>query len=200
MNCFTPTTPIAPYFGWTHFTPALPSFYSNVYSREELIKKMCMELHKLCEYANMLGDNINLDHELITELQDAFDKFMKSGFNDYYKAQVTAWINAHLKEIIRSLVGHVFFGLTDDGYFCAYIPEGWEDIIFDTGAVYGRSDYGRLILRMNVDGEGVIDNTYSYSLNARPSTLQQLVRDLESVTNRSDKSYETLFTNMDVVL
>lgn len=68
---FTPIDYIASYFGWTHFTPALPSFYWDVYSAEERIKKMCMELHKLCEYANMLADNINIDHTLIQELQDA---------------------------------------------------------------------------------------------------------------------------------
>lgn len=68
---FTPIDWIASYFGWTQFTPALPSFYWDVYSAEERVKKICFELHKLCEYANMLADNINIDHTLIQELQDA---------------------------------------------------------------------------------------------------------------------------------
>ena len=49
--------------------------------------------------------------------------------------------------------------MTDDGYFCAYVPDSWVDIEFDTGAVYGYYTYGRLILRYIVDGSGVIDNT-----------------------------------------
>ena len=68
---FTPVDYIASYFGWTQFTPAIPSFYWNVYSAEERVMKICKELHKLCEYANMLADNINIDHTLIKELQDA---------------------------------------------------------------------------------------------------------------------------------
>ena len=197
---FTPPSMIAPFWGWTDFTPALPDFYWDVYSAEERIKKLCLELHKLCDYANMLGENINIDHELIQELQDAFTQFMESGFDDYYKAQLTAWLDSHMQEIIKSIIGHVFFGLTNDGYFCAYIPDGWQDIIFDTGMVFNRSDYGRLILKMNVDSPNAIDNTYSYTLNAQPNSIEQLIRDLEVTTRRGDASYETLFTNMNEVV
>lgn len=197
---FTPTTNIAPFFGFTNFTPALPEFYWDVYSAEERLKKLCLEFQKMVCYANSLADNINIDHTLITELQDAFTQFMESGFDDYYKAQVIAWLNSHMNQIIKSIIGHVFFGLTDDGYFCAYIPEGWEDIIFDTGAVFGRSDYGRLILKMNVDSSNAIDNTYSYSLNTSNTQIETLIRDLENTTRRGDASYDTLFTNMSEVV
>lgn len=141
---FTPTAPIAPFFGWTQFTPALPEFYWDVYSAEERIKKICFELHKLCEYANMLGENINIDHELIDELQKAFTQFMESGFDDYYKEQVAKWINDNFKVIMDGLVGHMlFFGLTDDGYFTAYIPPKWA-IKFDTDIDYQSDNYGCL--------------------------------------------------------
>lgn len=193
----TPPNFIAPYRHWHAFTPTLPNFYWDVYSDEQRIKHLCMELHKLVEYADNLAKNINIDHTTIDKLQKAFEKFMQSGFDDYYKDQVYAWIEDNMTGIIRDIVGHVFFGLTDDGYFCAYIPDGWEDIIFDTGAVYGRSDYGRLILKMNVGATNEIDNTYSYVLNARPSTFEQLITDLETVTQRGDASYNALFTNLD---
>lgn len=144
---FTPTTPIAPFWGWTQFTPALPNFYWDVYSAEERIKKICLELHKLCDYANMLGENINLDHELITELQEAFTQFMESGFDDYYKAQVARWIDENFKRIMDGLVGHMlFFGLNDDGYFTVYIPEMWA-IAFDTDANYDSENYGCLEIK-----------------------------------------------------
>jgi len=45
----------------------------------------------------------------------------------------------------------VFFGVTLDGHFVAYIPESWTDIDFDTGMIYGTPEYGRLILRYEVD-------------------------------------------------
>lgn len=143
---FTPTAPIAPFFGWTQFTPALPEFYWDVYSAEERIKKICCELHKLCEYANMLGENINIDHQLIDELQDAFTKFMESGFDDYYKAQIEAWINDHFIDVMKAILNHgVFFGLTEDGYFCANVV--WQlTTVFDTVLDYNSENYGHLTL------------------------------------------------------
>lgn len=144
---FTPASIIPSFFGWTNFTPALPDFYWNVYSAEERIKKICLELHKLCEYANMLGFELNLDHQRIEELQQAFMKFMESGFDDYYKAQIEQWINDNFIEVVRGLLNQgVWFGLTDDGYFCA--NSTWQLLIeFDTDTDPESETYGHLILR-----------------------------------------------------
>ena len=141
---FTPTTPIAPFFGFTDFTPALPDFYWNVYSAEERIKEICFKLQKIVCYSNMLADNINIDHNLINELQEAFDEFMASGFDDYYKEQVHDWIIANFQVIMDGLLGHmVFFGLTADGYFTAYIPEKWA-FVLNTDVDYNSENYGCL--------------------------------------------------------
>lgn len=146
---FAPTAPIIPKLYWDAITP------------EQQIHKLCKELHKLCEYSNTLAEALNLDHQIIDKLEADFTQFMESGFDDYYKQQVATWIASHLDEITQSFVERsVYFGLTSDGYFCAYIPESWSDITFDTGMVYGNDDYGRLILRFTVDGRGVIDNRY----------------------------------------
>ena len=145
MSFISPTL-IPPFYGWTQFTPALPNFYWDVYSAEERIKKMCLELHKLCEYVNMLGDNINLDHAIIKELEDAFEKFMASGFDDYYRAQIEQWIKNHFAELMQLLINQgIFFGLTDDGYFCANVLMQLT-IYFDTIADYSSDNYGRLVL------------------------------------------------------
>ena len=86
----------------------------------------------------------------------------------------------------------VFFGLTSDGYFCAYIPDAWSDIEFDTGAVFGRFDYGRLILRYDVDGSGVIDNTGRYDSDSTEGILAR-IEDLERRVFRNDT---TLYTQI----
>lgn len=143
---FTPPNMIAPFWGWTDFTPALPDFYWDVYSAEERIKKLCMELHKLCDYANMLGENINIDHAIIDELQQAFEKFMESGFDDYYAQQISEWVEKNMPDIITQAVHMVFFGLTDDGHFCAYIPARWA-FVFDTIIDPTSTDYGKLIIK-----------------------------------------------------
>jgi hypothetical protein len=146
---------------------------------------MCKELHKICEYANMLGINLNLTHKMVEELEKTFDKFKESGFEDYYKEQLQTWIETHLPELFTLFVKQVYFGLTDDGYFCAYIPDSWSDIQFDTGANYGQFDYGRLILRFNADGSGVIDNTGRYDAASAAA-----------INKRLDRMEHTLYTRL----
>ncbi len=151
---------VVPYSSFTEYTPALPQFYWDVYSAEQRIKHMCYEIEKCIDYADMLGISLNITHDDVVKLQADFKKFMESGFEDYYEQKLEEWIRNNVTEIFNTLAKMVFFGLTEDGYFCAYIPDSWSDITFDTGAVYGRADYGRLILRFDADGTGVIDNLY----------------------------------------
>lgn len=146
------------YAGFTSFTPTIPKLYWDVYSQEERIKRICMELHKLCEYASAMNLNINLNHDMIEELRLEFEKFKESGFFDYYAEQIEAWINRNMPDIIGKYIKMVFFGLTLDGHFVAYIPEGsaWDDIIFDTGVDYSKDTYGRLMLFMETDSSSEV--------------------------------------------
>ena len=151
MACCPPIPPyryVPPFAGFTEFTASIPKLYFNVKSQEQRIHAMCELINKLICYADMLGDKVSDDHDAIEELIEEFNKFKDSGFLDYYEKQLEAWINAHMADIISMYVKQVFFGLTLDGHFVAYIPEGsaWEDVIFDTGAVYNLDTYGRLML------------------------------------------------------
>lgn len=144
-----------PWFaGFAEFTPTIPKLYFNVDSQEQRIFALCKQLHKLICYADMLGEKINLDHTDIEELQTLFEKFMESGFDDYYADQVATWIDNHLQYVFETTVKQVYFGINEQGYFVAYIPESWDDIVFDTGMQYGIDTYGRLILRWDVDNSG----------------------------------------------
>ena len=79
-------------------------------------------------------------------MMQQFQKFMESGFNDYYAAQVEKWINDNLTFIYTHTVKQIYFGLTNDGYFVAYIPESWDDITFSTIMSCDPEMYGRLVL------------------------------------------------------
>ena len=141
---FTPTTNVVPFIGWTWDTPALPEFYWDVYSNEQRIKKLCWEFAKMVCFSNYLVDNINTDHELITQLQNAFNDFLDHGFDEHYKEQVKQWIDENFKAIMDGLVGHMlFFELTADGYFAAYIPPKWA-FELDTDIDYDSINYGCL--------------------------------------------------------
>lgn len=165
MNCCNdkyPATRIIPGFaGFTEFTTSIPKMYWDVKSQEQRIHGLFMLLNKLICYADMLGDVENETQERLKTLEDLFAKFMESGFNDYYAEQIEQWVKDNLAYLYGTFCKQVYFGLTLDGHFVAYIPDSFSDLIFDTGYEYGKDTYGRLILRWDVDESG--DN-----VNQRP--------------------------------
>lgn len=140
-------------------TPTIPKFYWDVKSQEQRIKVMCCLIQQLIDQYGSTDSQIQKNADDIAELQELFRKFQESGFDEYYEQQVIQWISDNIAILYQQLAKQVFFGLTSDGHFCAYVPDSWSDITFDTGAVYGTETYGRLILRFDSDGSGVIDNT-----------------------------------------
>lgn len=143
---FPAPAPLAPFACWP-YTMVIPEFYWDAESPEQRVKYLCMLYDKLMAYVDALKDNVNVDSEAIKELQDAFQKFMESGFDDYYAEQVAKWIAANLQKIIDAMtVSTVYFGLTDDGYFTAYYPLSWKTVQFDTIVDYSSDYYGCLVL------------------------------------------------------
>lgn len=152
---------VKPIPGMEHFAEphTMPQLYWDVMSSEQRIHAICEAVEKL--FAELAADEqlIAKNAEAIAELERLFERFVESGFEDYYAEQVAKWIDEHLRYVYDKTIQQVFFGLTSDGYFCAYIPDSWSDIEFDTGANYDTESYGRLILRFDADGTGIIDNT-----------------------------------------
>ncbi len=164
-KCPLPPRRISPFWGFTEFTPTIPKMYWNVKSQEQRILRLSDLLDRLICYADYLGDNVDFNREEILAIQAEFEEFKAHGFDDYYLEQIEQWVNDNLEELYRLLVKQVYFGLTLEGRFVAYIPESWDDIVFDTGMVYGLDTYGRLILRWDVDNSGE-------SVNQRPENWQ----------------------------
>ena len=172
----------------------LPAVYDSSLSYYELLCKVSESLNKTMQNVNAINENGQSMQAEIEELQRLFEEFKTSGFDDYYAARMEQWIRDNAERIIKEMMlTGLWFGLTSDGYFCAYIPETWDDVTFDTGSVYGRNDYGCLILRTNVNGSGVIDNTYSYET----SDIELIRRKLNAVDAALSKHEKTLYTNLD---
>ena len=147
------------FWGFTEFTSSIPKMYFDVKSQEQRIHRICELLNKLICYAGYLGDKGNEFAEELENLANEFEKFKESGFEDYYLDQIEKWVNDNLETLYHMLVKQVYFGLTDDGYFIAYIPESWDDILFDTGFDYALDTYGHLILRWDVGDEHPVTQT-----------------------------------------
>lgn len=138
---------------------ALPAVYTDELSYYELLCKVVEQLNRLITSNNQLNEDMQALYDFVKKLRDLMDEFVNSGFDDYYKDQVIAWIDSHLTMIFTNLVRQVYFGLTLEGYFVAYVPDGWSDIVFDTGADYTLDTYGRLILRWDADSPYTVDQT-----------------------------------------
>ena len=129
----------------------IPSMYWNVISPEQRIKRMCHEICKLSSYAAYLGLELTDTEKELEDLKRAYEIFESGGFIDKYLDRIEEWIDENMERLFAAAAKMVFFGLTLDGHFVAYIPESWSDIDFDTGMIYGSPEYGRLILRYDVD-------------------------------------------------
>lgn len=98
----------------------------------------------------------------IQETQPTIDDFkalidaIKNGILPEPLAEgIYKWLQENALELIGSLATMVWFGITDDGYFVAYIPESWDDIVFGTtglDTIIPGYEYGRLVLSMEIGG------------------------------------------------
>lgn len=128
--------------GWFNDYP-----YKNIedFNLDYILKKL----------RDLLGDYKSLtewriEHEAqYEELKDLYDAVMSGNFPQPVKDAFSDWMENNALDLVGQLVKMVFFGLTEYGYFVAYIPESWDDIEFGTSGldttIVGL-DYGHLIL------------------------------------------------------
>ena len=89
------------------------------------------------------------------ELLDFYNQILSGQIPEGMEQAINNWMQRNALNIVGELVKMVFFGITQDGYFVAYIPEGWDDIIFNTTG-YDISipdiDFGHLTLSFEIGG------------------------------------------------
>ena len=68
---------MTPYSEYVSMTPALPSFYWDVYSSEQRIKEMCLELDKLASYGTYLAETIDRIQAISPEEFTAYQHEMR---------------------------------------------------------------------------------------------------------------------------
>ena len=174
-------SPIPPFWGFSAFAPTIPKLYWNVKSQEQRILNLFDLLNKLVCYCDKMGLQIDVNAQDIQEIRDYVNEFLTSGFDDALAEKIAKWIDDHLQFIFTHTIRQVYFGLTQDGHFVAYVPDSWSDIVFDTGAVYGLDTYGRLILRWDADSP--------YSVEQKPEyndiELSGLIAEIKTTANNA---------------
>ena len=106
----------------------------------------------LCKMKKVMGkvqelEEWRVQHEdEYDELKELYDAVMSGNFPPSIIKAFEDWMSRNALNLVGSLVKHVYFGLTDDGYFCAFIPDNWSDIHFDTITDSDSRLYGHLLL------------------------------------------------------
>lgn len=124
----------------------LISYMENMFSTQENFQTALNELNEkqttLEENFDELKNNVNQELETMKNLLDS----IKNGdYVDLYLDSIKSYIDDNLQNLVKGLVNYVSFGLTADGYFCAYIPNTWDFISFST-VDYGEELEGHLVL------------------------------------------------------
>lgn len=133
------------------FNYEFPYVDPNLYNDDWLLTKM----------KELLAWMENTD-EWKSEYQQAYEDFKKMVSdieNGTFPPSIINAFNLYMQqhglELVGKLVKMVFFGITDDGYFVAYIPEYWDDIIFNTTGYdvnIPDQDFGHLVLSFMIGG------------------------------------------------
>lgn len=91
-------------------------------------------------------DALETDNETIMQL---YQQIITGDFPETVKEGFELWMRENALDLVGELAKMVFFGLTLDGYFVAYIPDSWDDITFNTSnydITTPDIDFGHLIL------------------------------------------------------
>ena len=104
------------------------------------------------EFIAVLGDleEWRSEHEAeYQELKQLYDDILAGNFPPAMLNALHTWVVNNTKDIIGAAIKTVLFELTPDGYFIAYIPDSWSEIIFGTTGLDtfpAGVDYGHLTL------------------------------------------------------
>lgn len=144
-------------------TKVLPLVYDESISYYEVLCKLTYYIEQMAEsidnFEKSLKDlNVRIDNveqafidlrnsinDEISQLYEILEKIKNGDYVDLYLPSIINWINKNLKELVKDIVTYVSFGISDDGYFVAYIPDTWDFLEFDT-IPWGEPLEGHLVL------------------------------------------------------
>ena len=132
----------------------IPLVYDNSLSYYEVLCKVVEYLNNVIKQVDSNTNQIKINQKDIKQLQAEMaivqaelEKVKNGDYVSLYIDALAYWIDNNLQELVGRLIKYVFFGLTDDGYFCAYIPDSWKFINFDTIIDTTSPLYGHLLLQ-----------------------------------------------------
>lgn len=110
------------------FNYEFPYTDPNLYNDDWLLKRMkelLVQLTDLENWKNEWEDEYEAFKQLVEQIE-------AGNFPESIQDAFRSWMSRNAISLVGELVKTVFFGLTNDGHFVAYIPDSWSDIIFNT--------------------------------------------------------------------
>lgn len=83
----------------------------------------------------------------IKDLKELYDMMMSGDLPEGVQNAISEWLSVNAIDLMGELIKNVYFGLTNDGYFCAFIPQSWNWVTFDTITDFSDPLYGHLVLQ-----------------------------------------------------
>ena len=113
---------------------------SKVSELNDLVEQHSTDIADINRRIDIINNDIN-------NLEEQMRRILSGEALDFYLTALQEWIDRNLQEMVARVVTYVFFGLTDDGRFIAYIPRSWEFIQFNTILDGDNPMYGHLTLQ-----------------------------------------------------
>lgn len=124
----------------------LPAVYDDSLSYYELLAKIQEKLNESIANINNLNEWQDAQDEVMAELNQMVEDFIAGGYKADFDKLAREWLDANIRDALTRGTRMVFFGLTDDGYFTAYVPTEWS-FAFDTIMDYENANYGSLAIK-----------------------------------------------------
>lgn len=88
----------------------------------------------------------------LDDMEALYQALISGNLPEGVKEGIEKWCRENMADLVGELVKMVLFGINDQGYFVAYIPDSWSDIIFNTTGLdvsVAGYDFGHLCLSFN---------------------------------------------------
>ena len=123
----------------------LPAVYDDSLSYYELLAKIQKKLNESIANINNLNEWQAAQDEVMAALNQMVEDFINGGYKQDFDEFAQAWLRENVEEALALGSHMVFFGLTDDGYFKATIPQKWA-FVFGTIVDYDDPNFGSLTI------------------------------------------------------
>ena len=120
--------------------------FPHTHFYDDDLRELVHKMENVWNRVNTLDEWKRTHEEEYEELKDFMDNIESGDFPQSMYSAMVSWLQTNAYDIIGGMIKHVYFGLTNDGYFCAFIPENWSDVQFDTITDYNDPLYGHLVL------------------------------------------------------